>query len=169
MIPEEITSKLAVNHDIFKQLLSGKTEQEYLWRPYPEKWNLLETVCHLLDEEREDFRARVQQTLEAPSAGLKSINPTGWVLERNYASQDYQKTLDVFLKERNASVAWLRSLKDVNWENAYQHPKLGSMSAKLFLTNWLAHDYLHIRQITRYNYHFLQQQTAIDLQYAGIW
>ena len=43
------------------------------------------------------------------------------------------------------------------------------MSAKLFLTNWLAHDYLHIRQIIRYQYHYLKESTAIDLGYAGNW
>ena len=43
------------------------------------------------------------------------------------------------------------------------------MSAKLFLTNWLDHDYLHIRQIIRYQYQCLKEQTHIDLQYAENW
>ena len=43
------------------------------------------------------------------------------------------------------------------------------MSVKLFLSNWLAHDYLHIKQITRYRYNYLEEKTAINLQYAGNW
>ena len=169
MTPREITLKLAANQDIFKRLLSGKTGSEYLWRPEPGKWNLLEIVCHLLDEEREDFRDRVKHTLENSLAAMKPINPVGWVLERNYASQDYEKTLRSFLSERSDSVAWLQTLTHANWENAHRHPKLGTLSARLFLVNWLAHDYLHIRQIIRYNYQFLQEQTGMDLQYAGTW
>lgn len=41
------------------------------------------------------------------------------------------------------------------------------MSAKLFLTNWLAHDYLHIRQVNRMRYLYLKTQTGIPLDYAG--
>ena len=66
MNPKAIILQLAVNRDVFKPLLSGKTDGEYLWRPEPGKWTLLEIVCHLLDEEREDFRARVKHTLEHP-------------------------------------------------------------------------------------------------------
>ena len=169
MIPKVIIHKLAANQIVFKQLLARKTVDEYLWRPAPEKWNLLEIVCHLLDEEREDFRARVKHTLETPSAAMKPINPAGWVTERNYATQDYQKTLDSFLKERSASVSWLHTLENPNWKHTYMHQKFGPMSAKLFLTNWLAHDYLHIRQLIRYHYQFLEEKTAIDLRYAGNW
>lgn len=169
MIPTTIIIKLAEDQSIFKHLLSGKSEKEYLWRPRPDKWNLLEIVCHLLDEEREDFRARVQHCLENPLSAMKPINPTGWVLERKYAEQNYGQMLELFLTERQNSVTWLNTLKNVNWESAHPHPKLGAMSAKLFLTNWLAHDYLHFRQIIRYHYHYLKEQTGIDLQYAGNW
>jgi hypothetical protein len=37
------------------------------------------------------------------------------------------------------------------------------------ISNWLAHDYLHIRQINRYCYEMLQQNTRQNLKYAGDW
>ncbi len=43
------------------------------------------------------------------------------------------------------------------------------MTAKMFLSNWLAHDYLHIRQITKLKYDYLKQLTNEDLNYAGNW
>lgn len=169
MKPRDITCKLAIHQKIFKELLSGKTEIEYLRRPQPGKWNLLEIVCHLLDEEREDFRARVKHILEHPSEPMKPIDPAGWVTARNYAGQDYAKTLEAFLNERSNSVAWLQTLHDAHWENTHHHPTLGAMSAQLILANWLAHDYLHIRQFVRYQYQFLKEETGLDLQYAGNW
>jgi hypothetical protein len=129
----------------------------------------LEIVCHLLDEEDEDFKTRVTGVLKNPLKELPKINPEGWVLERDYISQDYEQKVTDFINERKKSIVWLNSLENVNWENAYIHPKRGTMSAKLFLANWLAHDYLHIRQIIRYQYHYLKEQTGIDLQYAGNW
>lgn len=38
---------------------------------------------------------------------------------------------------------------------------------KIISNNWLAHDYLHMRQIIKYQY--LKEKTNIDLQYAGNW
>jgi len=43
------------------------------------------------------------------------------------------------------------------------------MSAKFILANWLAHDYLHIRQITRLKYDYLQDIPNENLSYAGNW
>jgi hypothetical protein len=166
---KEIIERLQSNSDVFKTLLFYKTKSEFLWRPSPEKWCLLEIVCHLLDEEIEDFRARTNHILETPLKDMNSINPKGWVLERQYIAQDYNKKLDLFLKERGKSIVWLKGLTEANWKNTFKHDILGHMSAKLFLANWLAHDYLHMRQILRYQYLYLKEKSNIDLAYAGNW
>ncbi|NMH89149.1 DinB family protein [Flavivirga algicola] len=166
---KEIIQQLESNQQVFKSLLVSKIETQYLWRPEPEKWNLLEIVCHLLDEERDDFKARVVHALETPKKPLVPIDPEGWVKERDYNARDYNQTLLDFLEERKQSVVWLKSKLDANWESKLLHPELGAMSARLLLANWLAHDYLHIRQVLRYDYNYLKQRTKLDLGYAGNW
>ena len=143
--------------------------EEYLWKPQPDKWCLLEVICHLCDEEREDFRARVKHILFTPGDEMKSINPTGWVLERKYLEQSFDEKMSEFIMERKSSVTWLRSLKDVSWNNIYHHPKLGAMTANMVLANWLAHDYLHIRQIAGLKHGYLAGISGQDLSYAGNW
>ena len=39
----------------------------------------------------------------------------------------------------------------------------------MMLTNWLAHDYLHIRQIIKLKFDFLKDQSDEHLSYAGEW
>lgn len=165
----EIINRLEINRNVFKALLANKPEEEYRWCPSSNKWCFLEIVCHLIDEEREDFRARVKHTLEASQLEMPSIDPEGWVLQRDYKAQNYNEKVLEFLKERDHSILWLKTKINANWENAYMHPKRGAMSAKLFLTNWLAHDYLHIRQLNKYHYAYLKENTLIDLGYAGNW
>lgn len=164
-----IIEELSRNREVFRSLLSGKNPDEYFWRPSPDKWNLLEIVCHLHDEEVEDFKARVKHTLANNQNSPKPIDPEGWVKQRNYMGKDYESVLADFLMEREKSVEWLKGLADPRWENFYLHPKLGPLSAGFFLSNWLAHDYLHIRQINRYNYLFLKGSTDVNLSYAGDW
>lgn len=169
MIYDEIVNGLSQNRNVFKELLLGLSQETYLWKPSPEKWCLLEIVCHLFDEEREDFKARTKHILETPLQPLPSIDPQGWVESRNYIQQNYNNKLNAFLLEREQSVLWLQSLSFPKWDNAYEHYKFGKMTAKMFLSNWLAHDYLHIRQITKLKYDYLQHLTNEDLSYAGNW
>ena len=154
---------------LFRELLQGTARKEYTWKPRPESWCVLEVLCHLHDEEREDFRARVKFALQRPDGPLPSIDPQGWVSQRDYLGQDFDAMLEKFLHEREQSTAWLRSLKDPAWENAFSHPVLGEMTASKLLANWLAHDLLHIRQITRLRYDYLADRSGEDLGYAGTW
>lgn len=165
----KVNQELIRNKFVFKELLSGLSEEEYLWKQNPDKWCLLEIICHLYDEEREDFRTRTKQVLESPEIPLPKIDPVGWVKERNYLHQNFSQKLNAFLSEREQSIKWLDSLENPNWGNTHNHPKLGKMTAKLFLSNWLAHDYLHIRQITRLKFDYLKFKSGGDLSYAGNW
>jgi hypothetical protein len=164
-----IIEALESNQQVFEHLLSGLERETYLWKPSTEKWCLLEIVCHLHDEEREDFRARVKHVLETPEKSFHPFDPIGMVSTRCYIEQNYQEMVTKFLVERVFSVDWLKSLPSPKWENATTHPRIGPMSAWLLLNNWLAHDYLHFRQVTRLKYQFLQAQSGEDLSYAGVW
>jgi hypothetical protein len=164
-----LIENLSQNREVFRSLLAGLTPELYRWKPAPDKWCLLEMVCHLRDEEVEDFRTRVRVTLESPDTAPPPIDPVGWVQSRDYIGQDYEAELGAFLAERADSVAWLRGLVDPHWDHAYQHPALGRLSAHLFIHNWLAHDYLHFRQITRLKYQYLAAISGEDLSYAGDW
>ena len=168
MKPEQIIHQLQANRLVFKNLLTDK-EPMINWKPTPEAWSLLEIVCHLYDEEREDFRTRVFNTLLTPEIQPPSIDPPGWVTQRKYAQQDYYETLFGFLDERNKSIKKLKALKNPKWKNIYVHPFAGELTAYQLLANWLAHDYHHIRQINRRLYEYLRESSKVGLGYAGEW
>jgi hypothetical protein len=165
----QVIRELEKNLNSFRVLLENVTDDLRNWKPAKDKWSLLEIVCHLYDEEREDFRTRVKSVLEDPTRPLPKFDPLKWVKDRNYEGENYEKKLLEFLNERKNSISWLNSLKDPAWDNAYQHEKLGPMSAELFLNNWLAHDYFHLRQIVKNKYQFLKDHINSSLDYAGNW
>ncbi len=164
-----VVEQLQKNKGIFKELFKDEKEDLFLWKQTPEKWCLLEILCHLYDEEREDFRFRTKWVLERPNEIPPPFNPIDWVTERNYIQQNYNLMLDKFLAERDDSIYWLKSLENPKWDNYYTHQKIGDLSAKHFLDNWLAHDYLHIRQITKLKFDYLNHHSGERLDYAGIW
>jgi hypothetical protein len=169
MDPAYIIHNLSRNRHVIYELLDGITKEEASWKPAPGKWSLLEIICHLHDEEREDFRTRLKHVLTTPSEPLPPIDPAGWVSERKYMEQDHNEVLRRFMEERERSLEWLRSLQSPAWGNAYDHPKFGKMTAELFFVNWHAHDLLHIRQILGVKHKYLAHHTSETLQYAGDW
>lgn len=140
------------------------------WRPDPESWSVLEIVCHLVDEETDDFRARLRSTLEDPAREWSPIDPGGWLSQRGYAEREPAERLGRFAAERAASIAWLRSLERPDWSAERVHPKFGSMRAGDLLASWAAHDALHLRQVSRRVYQLAQRDAGpFDCGYAGSW
>ena len=97
------------------------------------------------------------------------IDPASWVAERKYSEQDYDARLKQLLQKRDDSVAWLNTLTNPAWDNVYQHPQMGPLTAAMFLSNWLAHDYLHLRQIARMKFEYYAQLSGESMEYAGGW
>ena len=165
-----VKDALQSNKLVFKSLLRGASPALQDFREGPEKWSLKEIVCHLLDEEREDFRLRLQSVLNDPEQPFTPIDPVGWVVSRNYSAADYNQKVQQFLEERTHSIKYVESLSnDSPFSNTYQHPVIGPMSGSFILNNWLAHDYLHIRQIIRVKYAFFGCLSSTSLNYAGEW
>ena len=164
-----ILNGLSANAILFSETFTHVRPEFIRWKPAPDKWCLLEILCHLRDEEREDFRARFKHILEKPEQQFVSIDPQAWVSERAYLDTDYETALTEFLEERTRSIEYLALLKEPLLHNIHMHPRAGAISAKMILANWVAHDLLHMRQITKLKYDLLTACSAEDLGYAGTW
>ena len=168
--PESIVDRLEANAEVFGGLVRGVSPAQAVWRPAPDRWSILEVVCHLADEEVEDFRTRVDYALHRPGETWPPIDPEGWARTRGYLDRDPADVLRRFQAEREASVTWLRSLVRPDWSKTYTHPKIGSLSAGDLLACWAAHDALHLRQIAK-RLHDLATRDVFsgDVGYAGAW
>ncbi len=165
-----IVDRLEANAEVFGALVHGVSPVQAVWRPAPDRWSILEVACHLADEEVEDFRTRVDYALHRPGESWPPIDPEGWVAERGYAGRDLQGETARFVGLRAESVAWLRGLEAPDWTAGGTHPRLGPLDAGALLANWLAHDLIHVRQITRLHRQYLEAELpAAPLDYAGRW
>lgn len=169
MTPQDLIDQLSKNYLVFRSLFKETADAQALWKPDVNNWSMLEVVCHLVDEEKFDFKSRVSSILDNPAKELTKFNPLNWVTEHKYMAQDFNLKTEEFLEERSKSIKWLSSLKEPKWQNGHIHPKMGTLTAEFFLANWLAHDYIHIRQLNRLSYEYLQYKSSLDLEYAGNW
>jgi hypothetical protein len=161
--------RLSANASVFEGLLRGVTDEQARWKPAPEKWSILEVVNHLDDEERDDFRFRLDSVLHHPERLWPPIDPPGWAVARKYNERDLDESLARILGERRKSIEWLKSLREPRFENKYQHPQ-GVISAGDLLASWVAHDYLHVRQLARLHWQYLNSLCPpFKTEYAGEW
>lgn len=140
------------------------------WRPPDGGWSVVEIVSHLVDEENEDFRARVRSTLADPTTPWSPLDPEAAAVERRYDENNLDEMVQTFVAQRRESVAWLRTLSDPDWSATYRHPKLRSVRAGDVFASWVAHDALHLRQIAKRMYQMTQRDAGeYSTDYAGSW
>lgn len=161
--------RLATNQGAFESLVQNVDVEQAKWRPAPDKWSILEVVNHLYDEEREDFRQRLKLVLTDPSQPFPKIDPRGWVTERGYYERELGSSLENFLSEREESLKWLRQLSSPNWQNRNEGPN-GVLTGGDLIASWLAHDFLHLRQLSRLHWQYVGAIAApYQTSYAGPW
>ncbi|MEM8874819.1 MAG: DinB family protein [Planctomycetota bacterium] len=161
--------KLARMPAVLPALLNGVTPDEARQRGPEGQWAIIEIVCHLADEETEDFRQRLRLTLEDPEQRWPEIDPAGSADARNYLERELKQSIDAFRNERATSLDWLRGLDAAacDWEAVHPHQRWPITAGDL-LTSWLAHDQLHLRQLAKRLYEIaITRGGGFNALYAG--
>lgn len=162
--------ELTLSTEMIRALLAGVSQAEAQVRPSKSSWSILEVTCHLYDEEREDFREHLDLILHRQDKDeWRPIAPQAWVKLRKYNEQDFKTMKTKFFRERKKSLVWLRGLKKADWDKKYR-TKWGLMSAGDMFASWIAHDNLHIRQLTELRRARIERiAKPYHVQYAGDW
>jgi hypothetical protein len=138
--------ELAQMPGILDRLLAGLDAAAWRARPAPAEWAPVEIVCHLRDEEIEDFGARVHVVAEGGDR-FTPIDPEQWAVDRGYLDDDGPRALAAFRERRTASLAFLATLLPERLTAAVTLGRTGPLSGLDLLAAWVAHDRLHVAQL----------------------
>jgi hypothetical protein len=116
-------------------------------RPAPCEWAPIEILCHLRDEETEDFGARLRAVLEGRSE-FAPIDPEGWVEVRRYRDSRVADALSALYARRESTLDFLAGLDAERLRESIPHARFGRLSGLDILAAWVAHDRLHLSQLT---------------------
>ena len=155
--------------DMIRALIKDIDREQAQVKPDAESWSILEVVCHLCDEEREDFREHLDFILHRQNEEWHVIDPEGWVTERKYSEKNFDEMKGKFFDERRKSLEWLKGLSNADWETTFQS-QWGPIRAGDMFASWVAHDYLHIRQLMELRRLLIERKTQpYEIRYAGDW
>ncbi len=170
MEPKMLMDELARGMEILPGLVAGVSQAEAQIKPNPESRSFLEAVYHLYDEEKEDFRVRLEIMLYHPRDPWPPIRPDEWVTERHYNEQDLAETVEKFKAERRKSLEWLRGLKKPDWTIECPTPFGILLKSGDMLSAWVEHDALHMRQLVELRHErILRMAAPYTVKYAGDW
>lgn len=167
---DETIRQLVNNAAAMRALLENIPDQQAEWKPNPETWSMMEVMEHVYNEERIDFRKHLKEMFSHPPQPWEVYHPEEYV-----GVEGCRQALELFLAEREDSIAWLKALHSPDWDAASE-ANFGPaadvlvLSAGDVLVSWLAHDYLHIRQMNELLFAWNEQQASpYSVQYAGGW
>jgi hypothetical protein len=166
---QSIVLQMRSNAQAIGMLVEGCSEQQARWKPDAAAWSVLEVVNHLLDEEREDFRPRIDGVLHRSGEAWAGIDPEGWVTARGYNQREMEPSVQGFLEAREDSLEWLLGLGEEDWAKEYQ-ATFGKICAGDLLASWVVHDVLHMRQLVELKHAYLVRAVEpYAVKYAGDW
>jgi hypothetical protein len=151
-----------------RALAEGIPDGPARWNPEPDAWSVLDVINHLAYEERHDFRDRLDLVLHRPQETWPRMDPARGVTDSS-RQRELGQALEMFLAEREESLAWLKILEAPDWDAAHEAP-FGQIRAGDVLAAWVAHDLLHLRQLIELRCQLLARQAEpYSLRYAGRW
>lgn len=170
MNPAPLVASLESFVGVLPGAVAGLSDADAHWRPPSGNWSVVEIVNHLVDEEVEDFRRRLELTLRDPALDWPPNDPPAWARDRRYNDRPPGPSVARFLEERRTSLKWLKGLGPQDWAKTHSHKALGSLSAGDLLASWAAHDWLHLRQIAKRRYEIAARDSGTySVAYAGQW
>lgn len=129
-------------------LVSELDEETLRWRPFPTKWSIKETICHLRDMEREAYLARYHRILSEENPFMPNIDQDRLASERDYINQDAAVALNDFKNLRKETIETLTSAPLEAWSRQGVHEVDGPISVEQLVVRQIKNnDVNHLNQM----------------------
>jgi len=113
-----------------------------------EAWSVVEVICHLRDSEEASLQ-RTRLMRDQPNPMLSARDPAKLAIELNYAATPLDSALSAFLNFRTDHIHELTNLRTDQWECSGEHPSVGRITIREMIAHIVAHDAIHLAQISR--------------------
>lgn len=150
-----------------RALLKNATKADLDWQPSPERWSISKVIAHLADVEVKGFVSRFTSMLNEDDPFLPGYDQLA--LFRSGTKVDGLAELGKFERERDKTLALLRSLPASAGTRTGRHEELGVLTFEQLLNEFAFHDLGHMRQVIElYRSHAFYPKMGVFQNYYKI-
>ena len=145
--PDQVTRFLRAARDHIETELLALGDPLARWRPAPDEWSANECLGHIIEADRRGFAGRISRILAEDG-----ITEQGWdQIDVAAARRDNERSvaaiLDEFRSGRDEGIALVEGLGDDDLDRFATHARVGRVTVRNLLHEWVFHDRNHIRQL----------------------
>jgi hypothetical protein len=144
--PAEVAALLPATIALLRAEVGGLPERVLAWHPAPGEWCVKDVLGHLIEAERRGFAGRIRIILGADTPALEGWDPPAVAAARNDCDRPAGALLDELASMREESATLVGRLLAADLDRAGLHPKVGRLSVRDLLQEWVHHDRNHVRQ-----------------------
>ena len=115
--------------------------------PAPGEWCAKEVLGHLIEAERRGFAGRIRTLLAEDRPTFVGWEPADLARERKDCERHVRELLVEFGTLRDESTDLVTGLRPSDLTRGGDHPKVGVLTVRDLLNEWVHHDRNHVRQI----------------------
>lgn len=144
------TDRIARLIEASGELVAAELEalgDEASFHPAPGEWCALECAGHIIEAERRGFAGRIRSFLDADGPETQAWDQEAVQRERRDCEKRPQDLARELRAVRKESVALVRSLTGAQLLRWGTHPKVGRLTVRDLLHEWVHHDRNHARQL----------------------
>jgi hypothetical protein len=144
--PAEVARLLSATVTLLRAELTALPERVLAWHPAAGEWCVKDVLGHLIEAERRGFAGRIRIILGADAPALEGWDPAAVASARKDCARPAGALLDELAAMREESAALVGRLRSGDLDRAGLHPKVGRLSVRDLLQEWVHHDRNHVRQ-----------------------
>ena len=145
--PAEVAAFLRAARDHIVNEMTALGDERARWRPAPGEWSANECLGHIIEADRRGFAGRIERIL-----AVDGVAEVGWDQVAVAAGRrDTERTAAAILAEftagRDEGIALVDGLRSEELDRFASHDRVGRVTVRNLLHEWVFHDRNHIRQL----------------------
>jgi hypothetical protein len=144
--PAEVAALLPATVALLRAEIGGLPERVLAWHPAPGEWCVKDVLGHLIEAERRGFAGRIRIILGGDTPALQGWDPAAVAAARGDCARPAGALLDELAAMREESATLVGRLLAADLDRTGLHPKVGRLSVRDLLQEWVHHDRNHVRQ-----------------------
>ena len=147
LAPDRVALHLESTCALIDGEVKALSDDDARWHPAPGEWCVNEVIGHMIESEKRGFFGRITRTLEVGGQLEEPWDQIAVARERQDCERMASSLFMEWMGIRHRSVEMVKALRPDQLGRTCRHGKVGELSVRDLLHEWVHHDRNHTKQL----------------------